>query len=150
MRRFPISSGVVDRPMQTKCGHVFCKECLDPLELCPSCRDPLRTLDGARLVQSLDDVNKPMARMLQNIKVHCPYKGADADQLASGEPSAKRQCLLIVKVVSKAEPAMLISGARFRKVVAGDRQKDEDPNRVFRRYEDVNGQRPLQSCHRWH
>lgn len=82
---------IVDEPVQTPCGHVFCGECLDPLQLCPTCRDPLQR----RGLRKLSECNKPMARMMLNIKVHCPYhedtRTASDSSSAAMEPPTKRQ-----------------------------------------------------------
>lgn len=81
---------IVEEPVQTPCGHIFCGECLDPLQLCPTCRDPLQR----RGIRKLAECNKPMVRMMLGIKVHCPYHeelDMPSASASASEPPAKRQ-----------------------------------------------------------
>merc|ERR1711943_17559 len=78
---------IVDNAVQTPCGHIFCDECLVlSIEVCPTCRTPLERPTG---VQKLVECNKVAARMMQGIKVHCPYGKKVESERSVG--SAERQ-----------------------------------------------------------
>jgi len=78
---------IVDDPLQTPCGHIFCHGCVNSLAVCPTCRDPLENSPG---VKKLAECNKPMSRLMLGIKVHCPYNTL-AVPSSTEEPLAKRQ-----------------------------------------------------------
>lgn len=65
---------IVEDPVQTLCSHIFCRGCVSQCELCPSCREPF----GHARARLLAECNKPMMRLMQDIKVHCPYHSAEA------------------------------------------------------------------------
>ena len=71
-----------DPAVQTPCGHVYCRECLAPCELCPLCREPV----NATTTKPLHEVNKLGMRMMLNLKVRCP----NTEQLAWEDWRAKR------------------------------------------------------------
>ena len=74
---------VADDPaVQTRCGHVYCKDCLAPCALCPQCREPL----DAASIKPLKEVNKLGLRMMQQLNVRCPNSKSDG----AADPSAKR------------------------------------------------------------
>ena len=74
---------VADDPaVQTRCGHVYCKDCLAPCALCPQCREPL----DAASIKPLKEVNKLGLRMMQQLQVRCPNNKSDQAE----EWSAKR------------------------------------------------------------
>ena len=60
-----ICLNVLDRPLQTSCGHLFCDECLDAInDNCPTCRGNFTTTpDGF------------VARKIGGISVECPNEG---------------------------------------------------------------------------
>jgi len=69
-----ICLNIVEEPVQTACSHIFCRACLSPCTLCPSCREPV----DSNQVKGLGECNKPMMRLMQDIKVHCPYQNEAA------------------------------------------------------------------------
>lgn len=69
--------------VQTPCGHVYCKECLEPCSLCPQCREPFEAL----AVRPLKEVNKMGMRMMQGIKVQCPHGKQQAVSAESSIPT---------------------------------------------------------------
>lgn len=75
---------VVD-PMQTACGHIFCKACLRQVVVCPSCRESVMSVES----KPLNECNKPMMRMIHNLKVRCPHHSLSQSP-AEGQPEAKR------------------------------------------------------------
>lgn len=82
-----ICTCIFDDPVQTKCDHIFCRACVTPCLLCPLDRAPLDRADLKPLV----DCNKPLLRMMHNIKVRCPHRDPDeATAAATGESPAKR------------------------------------------------------------
>eukprot|EP00929_Paragymnodinium_shiwhaense_P014951 TRINITY_DN122955_c0_g1_i1.p1 TRINITY_DN122955_c0_g1~~TRINITY_DN122955_c0_g1_i1.p1 ORF type:complete len:413 (-),score=58.60 TRINITY_DN122955_c0_g1_i1:235-1398(-) len=85
---------IVDAPVQTPCGHVFCNDCLvQSIEVCPTCRTPLGRPAG---VEKLVECNKVAARMMLSIRVRCPYgkkveSESGTDSAGSAERQVKRQ-----------------------------------------------------------
>eukprot|EP00933_Yihiella_yeosuensis_P019930 TRINITY_DN16072_c0_g1_i1.p1 TRINITY_DN16072_c0_g1~~TRINITY_DN16072_c0_g1_i1.p1 ORF type:complete len:404 (-),score=60.37 TRINITY_DN16072_c0_g1_i1:171-1325(-) len=90
---------IVNEPSQTVCDHVFCAECVAPSLACPICRTTLG--DGDK--KPLRECNKPMLRMLNALKVWCPYHQQSKvsnvessatspaqDEQSGEEPAAKR------------------------------------------------------------
>lgn len=77
---------LVTDPVQTDCGHIFCRECVSPVMVCPACREPVAP--GA--AKPLHECNKPMMRMIHNLKVVCPNH-ARTSASVDGEPGAKRR-----------------------------------------------------------
>eukprot|EP00439_Symbiodinium_sp_Y106_P050737 s147_g6.t1 len=92
---------ILSDPMQTICDHVFCGECISPCLACPTCRTPISPEDR----KPLRECNRPLLRMMHDLKVWCPYhkhskvpyaapRGANEStstlvgQSASGESSA--------------------------------------------------------------
>ncbi|CAJ1347217.1 unnamed protein product [Effrenium voratum] len=60
---------IMSEPMQTICDHVFCSDCITPCLACPSCRTPLAAKDR----RPLRECNRPLLRMMHDLKVWCPY-----------------------------------------------------------------------------
>ena len=59
----PICLSEYKHPQTTKCGHIFCRECIEQSlkysSFCPTCKTPLRTLRG----------NQPIGGQM-NVQVH--------------------------------------------------------------------------------
>lgn len=75
----PVCMCLLDEPVQTNCEHLFCKNCLSECLACPTCRAPFS--DGKK-GELLSDCNRVVLRMMQSIKVFCPYH-PDADTTSS-------------------------------------------------------------------
>jgi hypothetical protein len=56
-------------PVETPCHHIFCKSCLpSPITKCPSCSYVIMT---PHQVRPINEVNKVVQRMIENIPVKC-------------------------------------------------------------------------------
>ncbi|CAD7938986.1 unnamed protein product [Amoebophrya sp. A120] len=62
-----------DDAVQFPCtnSHVFCKDCVSSCDACPNCREPLPA--GKKKGKSIQEVNKPLSRMMNRLPVRCPY-----------------------------------------------------------------------------
>lgn len=78
-------------PLQTPCHHIFCKACVvdreSPTTICPCCRTTIPA-DG---FQPLEKVNQFVLRMLNNLRVICPYSKKPATRSASASTAADGQ-----------------------------------------------------------
>mmetsp|Transcript_42933 Transcript_42933/g.118746 ORF Transcript_42933/g.118746 Transcript_42933/m.118746 type:complete len:362 (-) Transcript_42933:103-1188(-) len=89
----PICLGVLHDPVQTKCEHIFCEECINQARngVCPLCK----TLNDDADVKPLKDVNMPMYRLMGNIPVVCPYQDVPQrkeSQSSGKKPRTERMC----------------------------------------------------------
>ena len=58
----PVCFEIVSEPVQTSCGHLFCKKCVDRVTRCPACREQFTSMP--------DRFNNRRARSL---RVKCPF-----------------------------------------------------------------------------
>ena len=71
-----ICLGLLQEPVETKCGHVFCAECLvDGQTFCPTCRTSLLAGESKR------PASAAFQRLLAGLRVRCP----------NGQPGPKRR-----------------------------------------------------------
>lgn len=63
-----ICLGVLNNPVQTACGHLFCTKCLvkHTNPRCPMCRARFQP------TQHVKDVNRSLSRILAQVRVACP------------------------------------------------------------------------------
>eukprot|EP00392_Amoebophrya_sp_AT5.2_P009251 g9279.t1 len=73
----PVCKSFFDDPVQLSCTHIYCKNCIAPCEACPVCRDEIYTTDGKK-GRPLSEVNKPVLRMMNKMKVRCPHSASDS------------------------------------------------------------------------
>lgn len=80
---------------QTVCDHIFCEACIEPCFACPTCRTALTPSDRKPLIQC----NRPLLRMMHDLKVWCPYHSeskmkvssdsSESTQFEGGQPAPK-------------------------------------------------------------
>ena len=58
----PICLEIVLEPVQTSCGHLFCKKCVDKVTRCPACREQFTSVP--------DHFNN---RRVKSLRVKCPF-----------------------------------------------------------------------------
>ena len=58
----PVCSEIVLEPVQTSCGHLFCKKCVEGVTRCPACREQFTSVP--------DHFNN---RRVQFLRVKCPF-----------------------------------------------------------------------------
>lgn len=90
---------MLDEPVWTSCDHIFCSGCIGELQACPLCRTVL--VVGEEGKRPLSKHNKPLFRMIQNLKVFCPnrltsasFSAGDACCSQGSERAAKRPRLI--------------------------------------------------------
>ena len=71
----------LDDPVQLPCTHIFCESCVAPCEACPTCREELA--GGPARGRPLRECNKPMHRLMNRVRVRCPYhRGGGGEDVA--------------------------------------------------------------------
>ena len=62
----PICKVTLCKPMQTNCGHIFCKTCIEQVheERCPECKETELTISH----------DKRLQKLLNNLQVHCIHQ----------------------------------------------------------------------------
>jgi len=58
----PVCFEIVSEPVQTSCGHLFCKKCVDKVTKCPACREQFTSVP--------DHFNN---RRVRSLRVKCPF-----------------------------------------------------------------------------
>ena len=58
----PVCFEIVLEPVQTSCGHLFCKKCVEIVAMCPACRE--------QFISVPDHFNN---RRVRSLRVKCPY-----------------------------------------------------------------------------
>ena len=58
----PVCFEIVSEPVQTSCGHLFCKKCIDKVTRCPACREQFTSIP--------DHFNN---RRVKSLRVKCPF-----------------------------------------------------------------------------
>eukprot|EP00933_Yihiella_yeosuensis_P073439 TRINITY_DN82130_c0_g1_i1.p1 TRINITY_DN82130_c0_g1~~TRINITY_DN82130_c0_g1_i1.p1 ORF type:complete len:406 (+),score=66.69 TRINITY_DN82130_c0_g1_i1:56-1273(+) len=74
---------IMCEPVQTVCDHMFCDECVAPCLACPTCRTPLQQSDK----KSLRECNRPMLRLMHDLKVWCPYHQQSKAKVIASTPT---------------------------------------------------------------
>eukprot|EP00931_Biecheleriopsis_adriatica_P087694 TRINITY_DN62123_c0_g1_i1.p1 TRINITY_DN62123_c0_g1~~TRINITY_DN62123_c0_g1_i1.p1 ORF type:complete len:374 (+),score=52.61 TRINITY_DN62123_c0_g1_i1:81-1202(+) len=94
MFQCPICLGVLHDPVQTRCEHHFCSECLGQVQgrTCPVCKLVLDASD----VKPLKEANMPLYRMMGKIPVQCPHRLASqpphTDSSSAKRPRTEQTC----------------------------------------------------------
>ena len=67
----PICKVTLRKPMQTNCGHIFCKTCIERVheERCPECNETKFTISH----------DKRLQKLLNNLQVHCTHQSDGCD-----------------------------------------------------------------------
>ena len=64
-----ICLGLLQAPVETRCGHLFCAECLGAAASCPFCRSPL--LEGSK--PPVAPATAAFQRLLAGLRCRCPH-----------------------------------------------------------------------------
>lgn len=79
---------IVEDPVQTACDHIFCAACVATSLACPTCRAEF--VGGQVSLKPLHKHNKPLLRMMHELKVWCPYHAESKVQVeTSGEAPSR-------------------------------------------------------------
>ena len=77
-----ICTGVLEKPLETSCQHLFCGECihqwLSRKESCPHCRENITTTDLRQVLPALKNI-------LNKQKINCEYKKNGCKELVTIE-----------------------------------------------------------------
>ena len=82
-----ICTGVLEKPLETSCQHLFCGECiqkwLSRRKSCPRCRKNITTTDLRQVLPDLKNI-------LSKQKINCEYKSNGCKELVTTEALPRR------------------------------------------------------------
>ena len=86
----PICLGMLQSPLETTCGHLFCSECLRGVGHCPVCRIPLVAGNGDKRLAS--PASAAFQRLLAGVLVRCPNSRLEVVKKRKASGTANEAC----------------------------------------------------------